>query len=72
MLVAGKDVALVCHALGVNESTLHRWRNRYSGMKVEEAKRLKTLDQENKRVKKLLAEAELEKEILRKAWERNY
>ena len=53
MLVAGKDVGQVCQALGVSEATLHRWRNQYGGMKAEEAKRLKQLDQENKRLKKL-------------------
>ena len=72
MLVAGKDVGQVCQALGVSESTLHRWRNQYGGMKAAEAKRLKQLDQENKRLKKLLAEAELDKAILKEALAGNY
>lgn len=49
----------------VPEQTLSRWRNQYGGMKSEEAKRLKELDEENKRLKKLLAEAELDKAALK-------
>ncbi len=72
MLATGKDVEHVCQAFGVSEATLHRWRNQYGGMKAEEAKRLKLLEQENKRLKKLLAEAELDKDILKEALEGNY
>jgi len=46
---------------------LHRWRNQYGGMKSEEAKRLKELENENMRLKRLLAEAELDKAILKEA-----
>lgn len=67
MLSAGKSVGEVCQALEVSEPTLHRWRNQYGGMKAEEAKRLKELEQENGRLKKLLAEAELDKAILKEA-----
>lgn len=49
----------------MGETTYHWWRNQYSGMKCEEAKRLKELEIENVRLKKLLAEAELEKALLR-------
>ncbi len=55
----------------VSEATLHRWRNQYGGMKAEEAKRLKLLEQQNKRLKKLRAEAELDKEILKEALQGN-
>jgi len=67
MLAAGREVEHVCQALEVSEATFHRWRNRYGGMKAEEAKRLTELEHENKRLKKLLAEAELDKEILKEA-----
>jgi hypothetical protein len=60
MIVADKTVGQVCQALEVSEKTLHRWRNQVGGMKAEEAKRLKELEEENKRLKKLLAEAELD------------
>ena len=65
MLAAGKKMEHVYQALEVSEATFNRWRNQYGGMKAEEAKRLKQLDQENKRLKKLLAEAELDKAILK-------
>jgi len=72
MIGAGKTIGQVCQALEVSEQTFHRWRNQYGGMKAEEAKRLKELDVENKRLKKLLAEAELDKAILKEALEGNY
>lgn len=71
MLSAGKTIGEVCQALEVSEQTFHRWRNQYGGMKAEEAKRLKTLEEENQRLKKLLAEAELDKAILREVLEGN-
>ena len=67
MLAAGKDPAEVLQALEVSEATLTRWRAQYGGMKGEEAKRLKELEGENARLKRLLAEAELDKAILKEA-----
>jgi len=72
MMAADKTIGQVCQALEVSEQTFHRWRTQYGGMKAEEAKRLKELDTENKRLKKLLAEAELDKAILKEALEGNY
>ena len=72
MLAAGKTIGQVAQALEISEQTFHRWRNQYGGMKAEEAKRLKELDQENKRLKKLLAEAEVDKAILKEALEGNW
>ena len=71
LLAAGKTVGEVCQALEVSEPTWHRWRNQYGGMKAEEAKRLRQLEAENQRLKKLLAEAELDKAILKEALEGN-
>ena len=71
MLAAGRTVGEVCQALGISEQTLNRWRSQYGGMKSEEARRLKGLEEENKRLKKLLAEAELDKAILKEALEGN-
>jgi transposase-like protein len=65
MLNAGKSVAEVIQHLGVSEQTYYRWKNQYGGMKSEEAKRLKELEVENARLKKLLAEAELDKAMLK-------
>jgi len=72
MLAAGKTIGQAVQALEVSEQTFHRWRKQYGGMKAEEAKRLKELEQENKRLKKLLAEAELDKAILKEVLEGNY
>jgi putative transposase len=72
MIAVGKTIGQVCQALEISEQTLNRWRNQYGGMKSEEAKRLKELDDENKRLKRLLAEAELDKAILKEALRGNY
>jgi putative transposase len=67
MLNSGKDVAAVLQSLEICEATYHRWRNQYGGMKSEEAKRLKELENEKMRLKRLLADAELDKAILKEA-----
>ncbi len=67
MLASGASIGQVCQKLEVSEQTYHRWRNQYGGMKATEAKRLKELEAENTRLKKLLAEAELDKQILKEA-----
>jgi len=72
MLSADKTIGQVAQALEISEQTFHRWRNQYGGLKAEEAKRLTELEKENKRLKKLLAEAHLDKEILKEALEGNY
>ena len=65
MLNAGSDLADVLRQLEVTESTWNRWRNQYGGMKAAEVKRLKELEAENARLKRLLAEAELDKAMLK-------
>lgn len=65
MLVAGKTVAEVVQVLEISEQSYYRWKAKYGGMKSEEAKRLKELEVENARLKKLLAEAELDKAMLK-------
>jgi len=61
----GGDVAGVCRVLGVSEQTYYRWRNQYGGLKAVDAKRLKELEKQNATLKRLLAEAELEKAALK-------
>lgn len=63
----GKTVPDVCRQLGVTEATYYRWRKEYGGLRIDQAKRLKELEQENNRLKRLLADAELDKAILREA-----
>ena len=65
MLNAGQDVAAVLQALEVSEATYHRWRNQYGGMKSEEAKRLKQLEDENRRLKQLVANLSLDNQMLK-------
>jgi putative transposase len=72
MLAAGKDLAAVLQALEVSEATLHRWRNQYGGMKGEEAKRLKQLEDENARLKKLVAEQALDLSMLKEVAAKNW
>ena len=66
-LARGLKVPQVCRKLEVTEQTYYRWRKRYGGLRMDQAKRLKELERENARLKKLLAEAEFDKAILREA-----
>jgi putative transposase len=72
MLNAGKDVAAVLQVLEISEATYLRWRNQYGGMKAEEAKRLKLLEEENKRLKELVAELTLDNRMLKYVAEKNW
>jgi putative transposase len=72
MLNAGKDLAAVLQALEVSESALDRWRKQYGGMKSEEAVRLKKLEEENRRLKELVAEKELDIKALKLIAEGNW
>ena len=67
ILASGATLAHVCQKLEVAEGTYHRWQKQYGGMKATEARRLKELEGENARLKKLLAESELDKAILKEA-----
>ena len=71
-LNVGQRIAQVCQALEVSEATYHRWRNQYGGMKAQEAKRLKELEKENTRLKKLVADLMLDKEMLKDLAEGNF
>ena len=65
LLGGGATLGQVCQKLGVAEATFHRWRNQYGGMKAHEAKRLKELEQENARLKKLVADQALDIAMLK-------
>jgi putative transposase len=62
----------VAKQLEISEATYHRWRAQYGGLKADDAKRLKELTNENARLKRLLAEAELEKDALRELAKGNF
>ncbi len=72
MLNGGQELAAVLQSLEVSESTLERWRKQYGGMKSEEAVRLKKLEEENKRLKELVAEKELDIKMLKHLVEGNW
>jgi|SRR5690242_4838128 putative transposase len=71
-LNAGQDLAAVLQALEVSESTYERWRNQYGGMKSEEAKRLKQLEEENQRLKEIVADQQLDIKMLKHIAEGNW
>ena len=72
LLAGGVSVGEVVRRLGVTQVTYYRWRKEYGGMKVDQAKRLKDLEKENARLKRLLADAELDKAILKEAASGNW
>ena len=69
---AGKNNQEICRKHGITETTFYKWRSKYGGMQVSDAKRLKELESENRKLKQLLAEAHLDnaalKEVLSKNW----
>jgi putative transposase len=71
-LTSGSTVSEVARELGISEATYHRWKNRYGAMSTSEAKRLKELEKENARLKRLLAEKELDIDILKEVSRGNF
>ncbi|CAN5668049.1 transposase [soil metagenome] len=71
-LFRGVTIAEVCRDFGVNETTYHRWRAQYGGMTTSEAKRLRELEQENARLKRLVAEQALDNQILKEVAKGNF
>ena len=72
MLNAGKDLAAVLQALETNEATLGRWRPQYGGMRSEEAKRLSAVEDENRRLKELVADLTLHNKMVKHLSEGNW
>ena len=71
-LSQGNTIPEACRKIGVTDQTYYRWRKEYGGVRTDQAKRLKELERENARLKKLVAEAELDKAILREAASGNF
>ena len=61
----GQTIAQVCQKLEISEQTFHRWRQMYGGMKADEMKRLKELEEENRRLKRAVADLTLDNQILK-------
>ena len=72
LLGQGQKVPEVIKAIGISEVTYYRWRKEYGGMEVSQAKRLKELERENAKLKKLVADLSLDKAILKEAAEGNF
>jgi putative transposase len=68
----GATVPQVCKKIGVTEQTYYRWRNEYGGLRLDQAKRMKALEMENSRLKKLVADLSLDVEILKEANSGNF
>jgi transposase-like protein len=72
LLAQGQTGADVARVLGVTETTYYRWRSEYGGLKGDQVKRLKELEQENTRLRKAVAELTLDKLILKEAAKKNW
>ena len=72
LLAKGATIQEGCRRIGVTEQTYYRWRKEYGGLDIVQAKRLKELEKENARLKKLLAEKDLDIEILKEAGRANF
>ena len=72
MLNQGSNVGEASRKIGVTEQTYYRWRKEYGGMRTEQAKRLKDLEKENARLKKLVADISLDNAILKEVAEGNF
>ena len=71
-LSKGETIGQVSRKLGITEQTYYRWRKQYGGMQVEQARRLKELEQENSRLKKLVADLSLDNSILKEVSKGNF
>ena len=71
-MAAGSSIGQVCQALEISEPTYHRWKKKYGGLDEDEAKRLKALEEENARLKRLVADKELDILILKEAAKGNF
>ena len=69
---AGLAVAELCRKHGISDATFYNWRSKYGGMEVSDAKRLKALEEENRKLKKLLAESMLDVATLKEALRKNF
>ena len=72
LLSQGNTVSVITRKIGVSDYTYYRWRKEYGGMRVDQARRLKELEQENSRLKKLVADLSLDNAILKEASRGNF
>ena len=65
LMASGKVAALACEEADISEQTYYRWRKEYGGLELDQAKRMKDLERENARLKRLVADLSLEKQVLK-------
>ena len=71
-LAKGQSIATVCKKLEITDQTYYRWRKEYGGLRVDQARRLRELERENARLKRIVADKELDNSILREAAAGNF
>ena len=72
LLSQGNAIGIICKKKGISDFTFYRWRKEYGGMRVDQARRLKELEQENSRLKKVVADFALDNAILKEAVRGNF
>jgi transposase-like protein len=65
LMAQGKSAALACRDAGVSQQSYYRWRKEYGGLEIDQAKRMKDLERENTRLKRLVADLSVEKQVLK-------
>jgi len=65
LMAQGKPAALACKDAGVSQQNYYRWRKEYGGLEIDQAKRMKELERENSRLKRLIADLSVEKQVLK-------
>jgi transposase-like protein len=72
LITQGKAVGIACKDAGISEQTYYRWRKEYGGLRLDQARRLKDLEKENQRLKKLVADLSLDKAMLEEVSKGNF
>ena len=65
LMAQGKSAALACKDAGVSQQSYYRWRKEYGGLEIDQAKRMKDMERENARLKRLVADLSVEKQVLK-------
>jgi putative transposase len=72
LLAKGQSIAEACRQLGISDQTYYKWRREYGGLQVDQAKRFKQMEQENSRLRKLVADLSMDNAILKEASRKNW
>jgi len=72
LLSQGNTIGIVCKRIGISDHTYYRWRKEYGGMRIDQTRRLKELEQENSRLKRLVADLSLDNATLKEASRGNF